>query len=330
MSRSYRPETAPGDYRHPLVRDLAWLLDAPDMLVTAYPGRPTLTELGLADPDRKTAWLDALEDKPGGLEKALDTRRAGRLGLYHEALWHFLLTHAPGTRLLGANLAVHDSRGMTLGEFDLLYASTDDAAPIHLELAIKYYLGLTDGPGPRHDAARWIGPGCADSLAIKWQRALAHQLPLAHRPEAAATLERFSMASPGRPLEQRLAILGVLFQPWRGDASPLPPGIHADALLGEWLYHRDWPDFCATLGNPESLRGAFLDKPHWLAPPPDSALLPLTALSRQLDAHFAARQVPRQLLLHEAGGTYRRLFVVADDWPRAIPLPPRVPCNASA
>lgn len=325
MSRSYRPETAPGGYRHPQVRDLAWLLDAPDLLITAYSGRPTLAELGLADPACKAAWLDALERNPAALETALDTRRACRLGLYHEALWHFLLARAPGTRLLDANLTIHDSRGVTLGELDLLYARSGDGAPIHLELAIKYYLGLPDGPGPRHDAARWIGPGCADSLAIKWQRALAHQLPLAHRPEAAATLGRFDVVSPSRSLEQRLAILGVLFRPWRQDASSvaLPSEIHADALLGEWLYRRDWPAFCATLARAETVRGAFIEKPHWLAPPPDHALSSLATLTRRLDAHFAARQVPRQLLLREAGGAFRRLFVVADDWPRTIPLPPR-------
>ncbi len=325
MSRSYRPEAAPGGYRHPLVRDLAWLLDAPDLLVSAYAGRPTLAELGLADPARKKAWLAALEGNPLALEASLATRRAGRLGLYHEALWHFVLAHAPGTRLLGTNLTVHDVRGVTLGEFDLLYANIDDAAPIHLELAIKYYLGLPEGPGPRHDAARWIGPGCADSLAIKWQRALAHQLPLAHRPEAAAILERFRRASPQGALEQRLAMLGVLFQPWRREALPLPLGIHADALLGEWLYRCDWPDFCATLDNTESHHGAFLAKPHWLAPPPDSLLLPLAELTQQLDAHFAVRQAPRQLVLRETNESYRRLFVVADDWPRAIPLPPTKP-----
>ncbi|WP_136064457.1 DUF1853 family protein [Modicisalibacter radicis] len=325
MPRTDRPERAFDDYRHPLVRDLAWLLEAPDLLVTAYPGRPTLDELGLADPERRTAWLDALERDPTALEAALDTRRAVRLGLYHEALWHFLLARAPGTRLLAANLAVHDARGATLGELDLIYAARDGGPPIHLELAIKYYLGLPDGPGPRHDAARWIGPGCADSLAVKRQRSLGHQLPLAHRPEAAALHERYGAAPPGRPLEQRLAILGVLFRPWSDTPSPLPlpQGHHAGALVGEWLYRRDWPAFCATLEAARPPRGAFLDKPHWLAPPPASALLPLAELTQRLDAHFAARGMPRQLILHEANGAYRRLFVVADDWPRAIPLPPR-------
>lgn len=326
MSRTDRPESASDGYRHPLVRDLAWLLDAPDLLITPYPGRPTLDELGLADPGRRTAWLDALERDPTALEMALDTRRAVRLGLYHEALWHFLLARAPCTRLLAANLAVHDARHATLGELDLIYTTARaGGTPIHLELAIKYYLGLPDGPGPRHDAARWIGPGCADSLAIKRQRSLDHQLPLAHRPEATAMLERFAMPTAARPLEQRLAILGVLFRPWPDTRSslPLPIGAHGEALVGEWLYRRDWPAFCATLGSAQPLRGAFLDKPHWLAPPPDSTLLPLVELSRRLDAHFATRHVPRQLVLRETGGAYRRLFVVADDWPRAIPLPPR-------
>ncbi|HET8790856.1 MAG TPA: DUF1853 family protein, partial [Modicisalibacter sp.] len=193
--------------RHPLVRDLTWLLHAPNLLMTAYPGRPTLGELGLADPQRRCDWLSALEGEPQTLEKTVGASIQGRLGHYHEALWHFLLEHAPDTRLLAHNLPIRDAK-RTLGELDLLYVTRHDAQPVHLELAIKYYLGLPDGPEDSASQARWIGPGCADSLAIKHRHAVAHQLPLAKRPESAATL----LAYGAPPLTQRLAMLGVLFR----------------------------------------------------------------------------------------------------------------------
>ncbi|MBZ9537479.1 DUF1853 family protein [Modicisalibacter tunisiensis] len=306
--------------RHPVVRDLAWLLQAPDLLDTPYPGRPRLGELALDDPERRQAWLRALEQQPGELEQAVAHRLGGRLGLYHEALWHFLIARAPGTRLLATNLAIRDARGVTLGELDLLYRRRGDAAVVHLELAIKYYLGLETGPGGSTAPARWIGPGCADSLAIKSRRALTHQLTMSRRPEARERLAAYGDAD----VERRLALLGVLFRPvvtHDGNALPLPHGTTADALIGEWLPLSAWARHSGGLAAP--VRGAFLDKPHWLAPPPDDRLMPLGALTGALLARFRARRTPCQLTLREADGARRRVFVVPDGWPHLIPLMPR-------
>lgn len=302
--------------RHPLARDLAWLLHAPNLLTTAYPGRPTLDELGLADPQRRRAWLREIEASPQGLEATVGASIKGRLGHYHEALWHFLLEHAPNTRLLAHNLTIRDDK-RTLGELDLLYVTRHDPRPIHLELAIKYYLGLPDGPEDSASQARWIGPGCADSLAIKHHRATTHQLPLAARPESAATLLAYGVP----PLSQRLAMLGVLFQPWARD-TPLPPPRDSalQAPFGVWLTLGRWPTF-RRLAEADT-HGAFLDKPHWLAPPPEAGLASLATLSAGLEQHFASRHSPRQLVLKHANGYWQRLFIVSDDWPHAIPLPP--------
>jgi len=306
--------------RHPVVRDLAWLLQAPDLLDTPCPGRPRLDELALDDPERRKGWLRDLEQRPEALEQAVAHRLSGRLGLYHEALWHFLIAHAPGTRLLATNLAIRDARGVTLGELDLLYRRRGDAAVVHLELAIKYYLGLEAGPGDSTAPARWIGPGCADSLAIKSRRALTHQLTMSRRPEAQGMLAAYGPA----PMEPRLALLGILFRPAApqdGSPLPLPRGTTADALIGEWLPLSAWARYTDTLAAP--VRGAFLDKPHWLAPPPDDRLLPLSALTDALQACFRLRRRPCQLTLREADGARRRVFVVPDGWPHLIPLMPR-------
>ena len=139
---------------HPWVRDLAWLLHAPDLVATAYAGRPTLAELGLENSACRQAWLRELDMAPERLEPYLG-ECPRRLGLYHERLWHALLDLAPATRLLATNLVLH-AHGRTLGELDLLYVDAQ-GRPVHLELAIKYYLGLRDGPGDARDPARWIG-----------------------------------------------------------------------------------------------------------------------------------------------------------------------------
>lgn len=305
--------------RHPLVRDLAWLLHAPDMLRTPVAGRPSLEELGLEDPQRRQAWLNAFEQQPQEIEARVGPSLVNRLGHYHEKIWHFLLDQAPNTQLLAHNLTVRDGTKRTLGELDLLYRHRDAAQPLHLELAIKYYLGLPQGPQAKGSQARWIGPGCADSLAIKRQHSIEHQLPLASRPEAAAILAPFNAP----PLTPRLALLGVLFRPWPCEAQlAAPEEIAPGALFGDWLALSRWPDFCRQLDDKSAIRGAFLEKPHWLAPPIDTDLIELKRLNQMLEQHFIQHRSPRQLILKHPDGRWQRLFIVGDDWPHRIPLPP--------
>nr|WP_299245950.1 DUF1853 family protein [uncultured Halomonas sp.] len=305
--------------RHPLVRDLAWLLHAPDILTTPAAGRPSLQELGLEDSQRRRAWLKAFEQQPRMIETQVGPSLVNRLGHYHEKLWHFLLAHAPDTQLLAQNLTIRDSTRRTLGELDLLYRHGSNSQPVHLELAIKYYLGLPQGPGAENSQARWIGPGCADSLAIKRQHSLDHQLPLSFRAEAADMLAPFGAP----PLTSRLALLGVLFRPWPCETPlPGPWEIAPQALFGDWLALSRWPDFCALLSEKNAIRGAFLDKPHWLAPPVDTDLLEMSQLNQALEQHFVQHRSPRQLMLKQPDGRWQRLFIVPEGWPHRIPLPP--------
>lgn len=312
--------------RHPLVRDLGWILLAPCLVTLPDAPRPTRAELGLADDDRLAAWLSEHERAPERLEAHLAPTLPGRMGLYHERLWQFLLEEAPGTRLLAHNLRVHRGK-RTLGELDLLYARRDDPRPVHLEVAIKFYLGLDEGPGTPDSQARWIGPGGADSLLAKRDHLFHHQLCLARTPEALEALE--PLLPPGPPTTAsteveprtavRLALPGVLFYPWH---APLPPPRDAtpDHLRGRWLRPRDWARLCA--GLPPDTRGALLRKPHWLALPRRETLVPLSTLEARLAAHFRAGGPPLQLVLGHPDTGERRLMLVPDDWPHQIPLPP--------
>ncbi|WP_287124079.1 DUF1853 family protein [Chromohalobacter sp.] len=299
---------------HPWVRDLAWLLHAPDLVATAYAGRPTLAELGLENSACRQAWLRELDMAPERLEPYLG-ECPRRLGLYHERLWHALLDLAPATRLLATNLVLH-AHGRTLGELDLLYVDAQ-GRPVHLELAIKYYLGLRDGPGDTRDPARWIGTGCADSLARKLHHTLRHQLPLAHHPASLTALKANGIDPTS--LEQRIAMPGVLFRPWP-HSLPAPRPSRRTALQGVWLPWRDWPALHGAL--PDDSLGVTLHKPHWLAPPRDERYRPLPVLEAELREHFVVAPTPRQCHLTTPDGTQWRVFVVPDDWPRSLPLPP--------
>ena len=376
-------------YSHPRVRDIAWLLNAPDLLQLARYPRPSLAALGLEDDRVRHRWLMTLEQAPHVLEAAVNERRHYRLGHYHELLWQFVLAHAPGSRLLANNLRI--SRGkITLGELDMLYLAARDTLPTHLEVAIKFYLGLPEGPEAADSPARWIGPGGADSLAIKYQRSLEHQLPLAYTERGQQTirqaLARQSLArqagasetnpppveAPIAPLlaGQQLALPGCLFRPWQPDKAPadwLPPPRHCHPesarQAGWWMSVSQFAAFCQTLeaspmhGGP--LLGCVREKPAWLAAPPVASLQPWHELDRWLRDHFElpgaadelrpdepvqqhssqrTHQHPRQLWLERsvaapdgepitASSPHQqwRIFVVPDDWPSFIPLPPPPP-----
>lgn len=322
---------------HPLVRDLAWLLFVPDLIALPWPGRPTRQALGLAGGARLSRWLDDLEAAPETLETWVGDALNGRMGLYHERLWQFLLANAPATELLAHNLRIHRDK-LTLGELDLLYRQRQrrrrhPPRPTHLEVAIKFYLGLPEGPGDDTAQARWIGPGGADSLASKREHLHRHQLRLTEQPETRDAIRQLLTLDavgadrthpqdppqePPERLECRVAMPGVLFYPWRR-ALPPPREATADHLRGDWLAWRDWPAYRS--GLPAATRGARLHKPHWLALPRGEALAPLAELERQLDDALRRSDAPLQIALRVGDG-WRRLFLVADDWPRQIPLPP--------
>ncbi|MGQ7249610.1 DUF1853 family protein [Halomonas sp. V046] len=340
-----------GALKHPLVRDLAWLVDAPDLVATRWAGRPSRADLGLGDGERLRRWLEAIAAAPGRLETLIGDTAFTRLGQYHERLWQYLLDSAPGTALLANNVRIQQER-RTLGELDILYRQRDSGDIVHLEVAIKFYLGLETGPGAADDATRWIGPGGLDSLALKAGHVSHHQLPLMHTAAAQQALATAlsqplkppesepASAALSRPPRSQLAMPGLLFYPWRDELPPPAIG-HANAYHGLWCRWSDWSALCASC--PELRFGTCLAKPHWLAPPLPEHWLPRDTLSRSLAAHFATYATPVQLMLarhpshfadtplapgapHDKappGGTGRRVFVVADDWPKQIPLAPR-------
>lgn len=310
----------------PVLRDLAWLIATPDLVELPPPipcaGRPTIEELGLEH--TLLPWLRQLGRPPLA---ALNGSRAMRMGHYHERLWHTLLDHAPNTRLLARNVRISRQRN-TLGELDMLYRTCDNPAPVHLEVAIKFYLGLPEGPGAPTSQSRWIGPGGLDSLALKCAHLRRHQLPLSTTVLALETLAHWlaprDIGAADRRLDelltQRLAMPGILYYPWHA-TMPAPEGATADHRRGTWCYCRDWPALAAC--STEKPEIAWLEKPHWLAPPPRSAFRPAAEQLPAISAKVHTWQSPQQVMLYYVDEQrYERLFLVPDGWPRQIPLPP--------
>ncbi|WP_313284667.1 DUF1853 family protein, partial [Stutzerimonas kunmingensis] len=175
----------PNRLQHPQVRDLAWTILSPPLLSEApqCQRHPLSASCWNSEPERLANWLRQQDAEPSILEAWLSLHRIRRLGLYYERLWQYALSHAPDIQLLAANLPIRQN-GSTLGELDLLFC--DDQGVHHLELAVKFYLGLGQGDGSRH--AHWLGPGSHDRLDLKLDHMCQRQLPLCTQPATLAVL----------------------------------------------------------------------------------------------------------------------------------------------
>lgn len=318
-------EGVPADWRSGPMRDMIWLLNTPDLVTLAgISGRPSLATLGFQSIADSEAWLHRQTYAQSLL--SLNEQRHARMGHYHERLWHYLLDHAPNTRLLAHNVRIYAQR-TTLGELDMLYRTCQNPTPIHLEVAIKFYLGLPDGPSGNESQSRWIGPGGFDSLDIKRDHMQHRQLPLSTTSDARQVLNhwltpRDSMANNDREpalVSHQMAMPGILYYPWHADLPP-PKGATPEHRRGLWCHTSDWPALAATF--PAGTLAACLTKPHWLAPPPLEQWEDLHRVTGPQTLKTVSLKWPQQLICFTPDdGRTQRVFIVADQWPAHIPLP---------
>jgi hypothetical protein len=220
----------PDSFRDPEVRDLAWLLFSPDLLRSSGAGA-ALARPFASDREREAAieWLAALDREPDALHAHVRKPALARLGLYAEALLEYFLAHGPGARLIAANLPLRVHR-RTIGEVDFLVESTRGER-LHWELAVKFYLRVSDGEMP--GLADYVGPNLQDRFDLKHMRLLNHQLMLSSRPEFAS----LGFAGPWKP---EMFIKGWLFyRDGEGDSNP-PPQLADDHLRGWWKTVSQW------------------------------------------------------------------------------------------
>jgi hypothetical protein len=309
----------------PAVRDLAWCCAAPS-LVDDYAalGDAALTTYRLRDAAGWSRALRALDREPAPLLQFLGARNLRRLGLYYEALWHFHLQHHNAVELLAHNLPVRsgdDKR--TVGEFDVLYFCRERRQVVHLELAVKFYLGLADGGG--RDG--WWGPDRRDRLDRKLDHLLHRQTTLGTHEAARRALAPLNSGIARR----EIAFRGYLFQPAEGPL-PLPLGIDPACAGQRWFRYAAFVD--ESTGHPRS-RWQILQRLEWLAP---RRLQPDTAMSSgevrdALERRFGGGDDFALLARFDQGREGRtesaRCFVVSDGWPR-LAIKTNAPTTAPA
>lgn len=290
-------------FQHACVRDLAWCLNSPAIYRLGHSNT-----YFLGDTKRLWQWLRRLDQQPQALIDAITQQRSHRLGIYVETLLAFTLAqHLKPARHLYA-LAVRQQQ-TTLGEYDFLFRRRGEAALRHLEICIKFYLGIPQQQG----GAYWVGLNRNDQLLKKRDRMQQRQLRLSQHPAARRQLQ--TMGEQVGPCHGLM--LGRLFYPFAQPGLCPPPGVQKKHLRGWWLRHSEQQRLTATEDSTQ-LAGPVLLVPlrrrQWLAPlaPADAETLAAEALLMPgcTQPGMTARllQTPRGWREHDRG------LLVDDDW----------------
>lgn len=163
----------------------------------------------------------ALDQNPQPLLDVLNQLKSRALGHHFEALIGYWLTIiSPNYQMLTHNLQLHHD-GRTLGELDFIVRDLQSDAVIHLEVSVKFYMGLS----PQSSQYRWFGPNLKDCLGKKVDHLKQHQTQLSILyPELIP-----------QTIDQRCCcIKGRLFYPEQESDRSGPDGINLNHLRGVW------------------------------------------------------------------------------------------------
>lgn len=290
-------------FRTPVVRHLAWLCQAPQLLTGSIRFDPC-DHLAAGSLEKLMQW----DLNPSSGPCLLSEVPHYRLGLYVESLYECLLTELLGWQVLARNLPIR-AAGTTLGELDFVVRNPHTRGVEHHEIAVKFYLGYQSSP----ENLRWYGPNARDRLDLKTDKLLNQQSPRSQLPEARAVLSDMGVSA---PLAQRIFMPGYLFYPV--DKTLIPPAsVAPNHLHGRWTYLQ-------TVAAMETGYWVPLRKPHWLGPWLQ-ADAPDTSATHQAMADIESTETPRLFAIMEyceEKGLWQeadRIFVVPGTWPGTWP-----------
>ena len=296
------------------VRDLAWACFSSPLLDTDAMEGNSLEATNCAFPltAKRRRWLETLDQNPAPLLQHLSDQLSRRLGLYFESLWHFFISRDDTVDLVAHNLPVREA-GRTLGEFDILYFCRRRNCHVHLELAVKFYLGRASGEKTGTESAwrQWLGPEARDRLDIKMAHMLGHQIHLSKTEAAIPLLESLGVEQ----LEREIEVKGYLFRPL-DCALPPPLAFNPKGGIHPWLRLSDLADKPAGIAA-DSYH--VLPREHWLSAArlePGAKGLGITELEQVLGGEMKQRPAPRLVAaLDSHGQEIERFFVTQPDWP---------------
>ncbi|MGD9660974.1 MAG: DUF1853 family protein [Porticoccaceae bacterium] len=297
-----------------LTRELGWSLFSPPIMTYSPPvtgsSQSDSDHWHILEDEEARHLLERTDAQPAALANFLNSREDRRLGARFEALWQFFLDNHSFYRVLATNLQIN-AGARTLGSIDFLIEDSHLNLVIHLEIAVKFYLYMPDWITQKSILEKWIGPNPDDSLELKTQHFISHQLPLSTQREAQAAIRARGLPIP----DLRIAIMkGYLFYP-NAVQAPTPSLINHEHLRGQWvdlrqlsLLAKKFPDAAWQV----------LDKEQWLDPKP-AAALPLAAIESgikdQMDKQKQPVMIQGRISSNNRQNLPPRIFVIPDGWP---------------
>ena len=234
-------------FKHRSVRDLAWVIASPPLVSGDIDGVRWWThEECLSEFNDCLAELHALDKQPKPLIDFLDAIKNKKLGSVFEGLIQFWISISPNYQEKVHNLQIIEDKH-TYGEVDFIIEELATSEIIHLEVAVKFYLGSE----PYTDAYRWFGTTTFDQLGKKIDHLRVQQTQLSKNyPEQLKTHFK-------KPIDQRHCIVkGRLFYPRNSDTAPQNLKLAENHLRGRWCYVSE---------RDESNKVIKINKSHWLA-----------------------------------------------------------------
>jgi len=238
------------DYRHEIVRDLAWLIHSPDLISLPQ----ELSANWLFEHSQIQTRLKYFDINPDELVGKLRQQACYRLGYYFEDLVRLYLRYFIQPLELKSNIQVYKDKA-TVGEYDFLMQLAN-GEKVHLETAVKFYLYNGDSQSGRV-LSNFLGPNKSDRLDRKWNRLMDHQINLSNTIAGSDQAEALDLL----PSRRSLLIKGYLFYPfseWR--EFPVISPVNPSHARGWWLKGSE------TQQLPNEARYTILMKPQWLAP----------------------------------------------------------------
>lgn len=267
-------------------------------------------------------WLCKLHRDPLHLLNYIQENNHRLLGSYFECLWQYYFIYGPYNQLLADHVQVSNG-SQTLGELDILTKVKGE--PMHVELAVKFYLQLPNTAGNK--SHHWVGPQSHDRLDIKLDKLAAKQLPFLYNPNTIETLKQHNIDF---NYQQVLALKGYLFHQYK-QAYQLPDCCIDQPNIGSWLHQHQVDE----LLNPHetNVYWKIIPKHEWLGPYTvlnNEQLCSTASIQHDIHLHFNHSEKPYALMLikleatnvseKKLGETFCytescRFLIVADHWP---------------
>ena len=299
-------------------RDLKWMISSSPII------DPKIFDFH--KPLKDLTCLDQKDEK-ARLSLWLKKANLKMLGPYFEALWTYYLKYLAPTEIVAQNLQVRSDK-KTIGEFDFIYRDSETGLFHHLEVAVKYYLGVktfnTSNDSRFSDMAAWIGPNKNDRLDRKFIKLRDHQSKLSQNECAKPILSELGVDESGiDKIETDICLLGYLFYPFDEAIAP-PIHAHLSHHRGVWVSHSKIAEFVNSLSNSaiETLYWQVQEKPFWLA----QEIIDAGCLMDEKNIYQEVLKIFDEQLRPVLCSTYQKnessgmlefnqlVFIVPDDW----------------